>query len=440
MMRNGIIGNGIWENYTRKRVSVNWIRTKQRSVADMDPVDILIETVFGCCFEALGGTVMSLNELCNAWVPFTSAFEPLHRVRTYPCWSRKFAHEISAVVDRYVAVPDEPSSADGVFTWSVEVSPDMSQIAGFGLQRIISEPQRWLRDGRSTRQYDLAEMVALAGEHKRNVMWRADHARQNKGRVFLTHAIPLDMWPMAVRLVTGESIPYRLEQALSEDAFNDCFLLARVMTDDQITRSYVAIVPVNNQVAVMYALDQCSYEEASKMSGLSNEEYGCEAESFDAAWIEDWALQLSDTVPIEPLDTCAIDVHVDQFSQELLLSKESSAQPILPEPDTKCCVNDLTEDCPADAVPLDSSSIICLESWFAKAYLMAAVETKPDLEYALDSLESLFVNLEDKSKEENLLGNIRQFVLRSSLSIEDTFSADAKRSDVVDTSSTETVY
>ncbi|KAJ2887814.1 hypothetical protein FB639_001057 [Coemansia asiatica] len=58
-LRDGIIGNGIWENYTRKRVSVSWIKpTAHKSIVEMDPVSILITSTFECCFEALGGCLL----------------------------------------------------------------------------------------------------------------------------------------------------------------------------------------------------------------------------------------------------------------------------------------------------------------------------------------------------------------------------------------------
>ncbi|KAJ2787268.1 hypothetical protein GGI15_000874 [Coemansia interrupta] len=440
MMRDGIIGNGIWENYTRKRVSVNWILSERRPVLEMDPVDILIETVFACCFEALGGAVMPLKELCNSWVPFTSAFEPLHRVRTFPCWSRRFAHEISAAVDRYVAVPGDQMSADSVHTWSVEVPPDMSHSAEFRLERIVSEPQRWLRDGRSTRQYDLPEMVALAGEHKRNAMRRADHVRQNMGRIILTHAVPLALWPIAVRLVIGESVPYKLGQELDDGVFNGCFFLARVMSDHESTLPYVAIAPAGNRAAVMYALDQSSYKEASKMIGLNISVGECEAEPFDAAWIEDWALQISDTPTVEPLDTCAIDVHFDEPSEELHLPKESSPQPSVLDPGSCHYGSSIAKDAPVETVSATSSNITCLASWFKNAYLRIAAEPKPDLAYVLDSLESLFANLNDETKEEELLGDLRRFVICSSLSIEDAFSANTESSGVDNAIGAESFY
>ncbi|KAJ2889832.1 hypothetical protein GGI21_006412, partial [Coemansia aciculifera] len=102
-LRDGIIGNGIWESYARKRVGVSWIRpTARKAVLAADPVDILIGDVFGCCFEALGGCVMNMAELATSSpLPFSSVFAPLHRTRTFPSWSRKFAREISAVVDRF---------------------------------------------------------------------------------------------------------------------------------------------------------------------------------------------------------------------------------------------------------------------------------------------------------------------------------------------------
>ncbi|KAJ2000827.1 hypothetical protein GGI04_003994 [Coemansia thaxteri] len=63
-LRDGFIGNGIWESYARKRVGVSWIQPAGREdLADLDPVDILIRGVFGCCLEALGGCVINMAEL-----------------------------------------------------------------------------------------------------------------------------------------------------------------------------------------------------------------------------------------------------------------------------------------------------------------------------------------------------------------------------------------
>ncbi|KAJ2469590.1 hypothetical protein GGI02_003359 [Coemansia sp. RSA 2322] len=107
-LRDGFIGNGIWESYARKRVGVSWIQPAGREdLADLDPVDILIRGVFGCCLEALGGCVINMAELvAETSLPFSSVFAPLHRTRTYPSWSRKFAREISAVIDRFAMTID----------------------------------------------------------------------------------------------------------------------------------------------------------------------------------------------------------------------------------------------------------------------------------------------------------------------------------------------
>ncbi|KAJ1807815.1 hypothetical protein LPJ75_004717, partial [Coemansia sp. RSA 2598] len=327
-MRDGIIGNGIWENYTRKRVSVSWIKPEHKDVRDIDPIDILVMSTFECCLEALGGCVMSAQELCNLQVPFSSVFEPLHRERTYPSWSRKFAHEISAVVEKFlVSHPAErkhqqqqqqPSGSACV--WTVQ-SRECSDKHVLRLRKIEYEPRRWLREGRLLRNFDLPEMIALAGEYQSAIVQRQESSICEIENLVLVCTMPMSAWPSVLRLVSSECVQCEVLGSLRGGEFcNQGFIVVESSSCTNASDfAYFAVVPAGLRTALIYGLDKPAFDEVLEIRNSCSQLADLASEPFDPAWMEDWAWNIPSHMDIEPADDCAIDIRCEEVVDEYVL-------------------------------------------------------------------------------------------------------------------------
>ncbi|KAJ1880462.1 hypothetical protein H4R99_002071 [Coemansia sp. RSA 1722] len=446
LMRDGIIGNGIWENYARKRVSVGWIKPTKSRVVDMAPVDILVMSTFECCLEALGGCVMSAEELCNPSMPFSSIFEPLHRERTYPSWSRKFAHEISAVVDKFLTTGHDTQEqrTEDICVWTVQSKDPGSGMDTFRLRKIVHEPRRWLREGRLLRNFDLPEMVALAGEYQSMISQRQQTLADKAKDLATVCSMPMSVWPGVLRLVPSECMQCEVvadSRSPDNGLYGSEFIVAqnRSYATDGLAQTrgftYFAIIPAGSRTALVYGLDTHAFEQALGISGSSS----CEQtdapspEPFDPAWIEDWAWKLPSQMDIEPTDGCIIDTRHDFSTDDGIPCAASSPSKLCSTPtsaspdggENSGSISASEDPCKHECAELE---ILDLHTWFGTAYLKWTAQPTSALDHAVSALESLFNSYKDDTQRDLELTKLRASVLLSSSSIDDAFSTDARDS------------
>ncbi|KAJ2845266.1 hypothetical protein IWW36_004852, partial [Coemansia brasiliensis] len=253
-MRDSIIGNGIWESYARKRVGVSWIQTlRSKQPTEQTAVDTMISAVFNCCFEALGGCVMSVPELdATALVPFSLLFEPAHRVRTYPSWNRKFAREISAAVEwlsGYLSASANVSK-NRTRLWSLTIGN--SQAGTAKLVECRHRERRWLTDGRIHRRYNFPEMVALAEEVQLA-------AKSNPSLLLsLIHlqSYPQHIWPLVVRYFDADPVVCHVHNLKCSQSF----MLARQQLLEN-EAEYAAVVPLSSSdLVAVYTMDTAVFD------------------------------------------------------------------------------------------------------------------------------------------------------------------------------------
>ncbi|KAJ2357480.1 hypothetical protein GGF43_001433 [Coemansia sp. RSA 2618] len=297
-VRDGIVGNGIWESYARKRVGVSWIRTTRAApLAATSPVDLLIDAVFGCCFEALGGCTVSVPDLDTraSLVPFSSVYAPVHRVRTHPSWSRKFAREISAVVDCFAALVQVPRA------WTLPTDytqgPDEADVA---LVEADCNRRQWLTDGRLLRRYDLPEMVALASKVQVAHAQRAVYATNCAAPLKYLLEAPVCAWPLAARHLVDVPTLCRSEGRLRDGMF----VLAQILSSTEHLQ-YVAVVPVDSTgTMAVYAMDAAVFANVQDVVDMARSECAATAES--------WASDIDYQLDVTPADHCAVDVGIDE--------------------------------------------------------------------------------------------------------------------------------
>ncbi|KAJ1893292.1 hypothetical protein LPJ66_005848 [Kickxella alabastrina] len=470
-MRNGLVGNGIWESYARKRVGINWIRPQGRTIPGMDPVEILIDSVFACCLEALGGCVMSVDELSTPGALFSSRFAPLHRVRTYPSWNRKFAAEISAVAEHF-AIPNATVESElhgDTHIWRIHCPQQQQQqqegvFAGFGGEGVVlkrvqgwqqrqRQNRRWLVDGRIMQKYDLPEMVALAAEYKRTLeqqQWEDDlHWSGEKHKILLPLlCVPLCMWPVVVRMtVGGAPAMFEItggsgggEHWANDGVFAQSFVVAQAGEGGFSGAAYVAMVPVGGRTVAIYEMEACAYAEVARMSAHGESAQGnasnggdSEEDLFSLAWIEDWAWKVPGGLAIEPRESCAINVSFEYPQHEagfpgLSSSTLSASCAALPEcsMDTGDC--NAMHDAGEQTALCDSVPVSTLEAWYVGVYLKVIRQPISKFDHALDSLGALLDSspaeiAHDGSSGEvpSMLNILRESVLLSSSAVEDAF-------------------
>lgn len=441
-LRDGLIGNGIWESYARKRVGVNWIDLNgtNRSLVDMDPVDILIEKTFGCCFEALGGCLMRMDEIMCAdeTVPFSFAFAAFHRTRTYPGWSRKFDREISAVVDRFsLDAALYMSDGDTQMSWSFSIPGTESSCLLEPQSPLTASDQGlsddiWLKDSRLLQRYDLPEMVALAGQLKNEC---TSQQQQTTGSLVCVGDICLSEWPHVVCQLDSDVMPdvYHFSNSSSISMFKKRVFVARQQLDEggKMSDLYKVLVPVAENSVAVYHLEAHVYgsEPFSKLMSMplvdnvtvdtSSSEY------FRAAWIEDWAWcndiagSKEYLLDIQPADECAIDVSFD----ESMLGCPASASSELPQPspliDTEgvLAATKEQEDIQQSKNTADTVLVDSLETWYTELYLPQLVEQSPRFSYILDILPTILPNQNGNED----IASLATSVLLSSSFIEEVF-------------------
>ncbi|KAJ2444510.1 hypothetical protein GGF42_006284, partial [Coemansia sp. RSA 2424] len=440
-LRDGIIGNGIWESYARKRVGVSWIRpTAREAVLVADPVDILIGDLFGCCFEALGGCVMNMADLAaNSPLPFSSTFAPLHRTRTYPSWSRKFAREISAVVDRFaVAIArDDRAHADSVLQscepreWLLQTAP-----LAIRLTRIDCTSRSWLRDGRLLRRYDLPEMVALASEYKSSCLRHQEWLSSAAQSLVLLHSVSALHWHHTVRQLSRPPVHYSLDGRI-HDSLKGKVLYAQCLSRDSAEdlpadlALYAAIVPVTENTATMYFMDATTYAKVSNAPLLASNTQSA-ASQFRAAWIEDWAWRdTAGDMCIAPRDYCALDVGFDESLFEcpmsdqmpsdgfMLLSSSADTGPAAIAQSGTSVELASKGACPPSALP----SISTLAEWYSEMYIKGLMSPAPEFGRILDGLTLLCNTLAPADPPNAVLASLAGSVLLGSAAIEDVFEA-----------------
>ncbi|KAJ2736686.1 Heat shock transcription factor [Coemansia sp. BCRC 34962] len=452
-LRDGVIGNGIWESYARRRVGVSWIQLAAReAVAAADPVDILIGDLFACCFEALGGCVMNMDELASDLpLPFASVFAPLHRTRTYPSWSRKFAREISAVVDRFVM---EISRDDRLRTemeaggcepqeWLLQTTLFASrqqspkrlanpESTAIRLTRAGSGSRCWLRDGRLLRRYDLPEMVALASEYKlsclRHHEWLAGTAKS------LVHfeSISTRQWCHVVRKLSQLPVFCGIDRR-SYDLLEGTVYYARYSSHSNSEGSsadsalYAAIVPAAGSTAAVYFMEATTYAEIASLpvdeavlfpSGDSHTVGG----QFQAAWIEDWAGRCYGDLGVASRDVCAVDVGFDESQFECPMSDQMPSDGFMPSSSATSLLDTSAEFTIADAA-LEPAlpSISTLSEWYSEIYLKGLLLPAPEYSRIVDGLALLCSSPASGGQPSAVLEPLVNSVLQSSSAIEDTF-------------------
>ncbi|KAJ2778577.1 hypothetical protein H4R18_004521 [Coemansia javaensis] len=394
-LRDGIVGDGIWESYARKRVGVSWIRpSPQPRLREMHPVDVLVDAVFACCFEALGGCVLAAPALdCGRWLPFRALYAPLHRTRTHPGWSRKFAREISAVVDRLLLLLQQPATPTGRRSWSVQPGPAAppGSLPPVLVEAAPARP-RWLADARLLRRYNLPEMVALAGDAKAAAV--ADSGCGPAQLVCVRRA-PLGAWPRVARALAAQPVYCRIEGdgALPRDEL----VLAE---QQQPGDAYAAIVPVGpGALAALYPMDADAFSRASAALDLysaaiasddGSTSTSSELPPFSAAWLEPWAQQI-DRRPLDvaPAGCSTVDVGIDEsLVRDYMLSTAVAEDPPCVEPPEAAGSPPASPESP----PKDDScpAISTLEEWYSELYLKAvAAHARPLLDRAVAVLEPL---------------------------------------------------
>ncbi|KAJ2773460.1 hypothetical protein IWQ57_001283 [Coemansia nantahalensis] len=366
-LRDGIIGDGVWESYARKRVGVSWIRPSRRPrLCDMDAVEVLVDTVFSCCVEALGGCVMDVPSLdCDPGLLFSALFTPLHRTRTHPGWSRKLAREISAA-------DTEPESR----SWSIRV--DGADPAGDIPEAVLVEAacstRHWLADSRLLRRYNLAEMFVFTLEPQGT-------AKRVDGGVSYAVAVP-----------AGASNLVALYAASA----------------DEYAQLLATVGPPLEEKA----------EAAATTSGADA--------PFSASWLEDWAQRPEHVaLDISPTDGCALDVSIDdsfilEYASEAMEAAECRSE--LPSPEVAAVAT--LEAHAEEREPVTAAghvAVSTLEGWYADMYLKAVVQPQPQLGCSAATLALLLDGPASGGGACAVFERVVGSILRTSAAIESVF-------------------
>ncbi|KAJ2829925.1 hypothetical protein IWW50_000571 [Coemansia erecta] len=443
-VRDGIVGNGIWESYARKRVGVSWIRTTRAApLAATSPVDLLIDAVFGCCFEALGGCTMSVPDLDTraSLVPFSSVYAPVHRVRTHPSWSRKFAREISAVVDCFAALVQVPRAWTLPTEYTQE--PDEADVA---LVEADCNRRQWLTDGRLLRRYDLPEMVALASKIQVAHAQRAVHAANCAAPLKYLLEAPVCAWPLAARHLIDVPILCRSEGRLRDGMF----VLAQILSSTEHLQ-YVAVVPVDSTgTMAVYAMDATVFAKVQHVVDMARSECaatagvsGNAAEPFKATWLESWASGIDYQLDVTPADHCAVDVSIDEslIGDYALAVAGSHTDPrnlSLDDEATDTVAESTGSDPLLQGLTADPASSLTghtpstLDAWYSGLYIKTIQQAVPDFADTIAAVKPILDGSADSSCAETAIAQLGA-ILQSSTSIEDVF-ADASSASAADPS------
>ncbi|KAJ2878832.1 hypothetical protein H4R27_005628 [Coemansia aciculifera] len=457
-LRDGIIGNGIWESYARRRVGVSWIRpTARETVAAADPVDILIGDLFGCCFEALGGCVINMADLAtDLSLPFTSIFAPLHRTRTYPSWSRKFAREISAVVDRFameIAKDDKlktesESGSREPHGWLLQTVTSAahhqqscsmdSESTTIRLTRSNSGSRCWLRDGRLLRRYDLPEMVALASEYKLSCLRHQAWLDRTAQSLVHLQSASIQRWYHVVQKLSRSPVLYGLDScsySLLEGKVVYARRSSHSSSEDSSTGSalYAAIVPAAGSTAAVYFMDAATYAEIANFHvsdagpPLASDPHLI-ASPFQASWIEDWAWRDFGDLGVTFQDVCVIDVGFDESQFECPMSDQMPSDGFIlsssasADSSATSLLDTSAEFAIAEVViEIALPSISTLSEWYSELYLKGLLSPAPEYSRIVDSLMLLCSTSASTHHSNAVLDTLVNLVLQSSAAIEDTF-------------------
>ncbi|KAJ2714599.1 hypothetical protein H4R19_001646 [Coemansia spiralis] len=436
-LRDGIIGNGVWENYARKRVGVSWIRPSRRPrLGDMDAVDVLVDAVFGCCVEALGGCVMDVPSLdCEPWLPFSALFAPLHRTRTHPGWSRKLSRELSAVVDRLAAPSAQPHGSMAAAererrSWSIRW--EGAGLADGASEAVLVEAagagQRWLADSRLMRRYNLPEMVALAGEAKAARL--RSPAQEETGAMVLecAHWLALSSWPRAIRTLAREPVICRVYG--DGNLFGQRFMVARqpCCTTKGVDAGapYAIAAPVGaGDLVVLYPASAGEYAQLlATLTPDPEAETAAAADGigtpFSASWLEGWAQRMEHPpLDISPTEHCMLDVST---REDLIRDYWSAAMevaepgPDLPSPEAASGASheEHTEERASEEAV---GHVSTLGEWYAEMYLKALAQQRAQLGHSAATLAQL---LDGAGA---VVERVAELVLQTSAAIEGAFEA-----------------
>ncbi|PIA17855.1 hypothetical protein COEREDRAFT_7047 [Coemansia reversa NRRL 1564] len=444
-MRDGIVGNGIWESYARKRVGVSWIRlTHRQKLSEMNPVDILITAVFSCCFEALGGCIMSIPELdCKRWLPFSTIYAPLDRTRTYPGWSRKFAREISAVVDCFASSSQFMQhsfmhcSTQERKTWSIEM--DDAGTPQIRISEATSNTRRlWLSNSRLLRRYNLPEMVALAGEAKQSAMQKHDCVDTTEA-VECVRRAPVCRWPQIVPYICAQPVLCHTENGFNLHNYGLVFARRKACSKTSEADEYfeyITIAPASgfgsSSVVAMYYMDAPTYAQISDMLDAYLEAAPVStvstAPAFNASWLENWTQGSKQTLVSLPNDCCAIDVGIDvtlikEFVSEAHKSRLAVGDEQLEAADT---IDEKLETSTLADVT-GSDTISTLEAWYSKLYLKSIKQAQPPFGHTVVVLGLLLdSSAENSSGPDSTLNRLVCDILHNIAAIEDMFNDDLK--------------
>ncbi|KAI9503259.1 hypothetical protein BX070DRAFT_225048 [Coemansia spiralis] len=473
MVRNGVVGNGIWESYARKRVGVSWIRPSDRKpIAHMDPVDILIEGVFDCCYEALGGCVMTIPELdANTVLPFSSVFSQLHRVRTYPSWSRKFAREISAVVDYLasafscchsnLAGGSTENNASEKQAWVVTFSTNQmesSTVTGanrFYLIQAKPTNRQWLNNGRLLRRYNMPEMVALASDLKNTQLQKQGLLKENAVEAACTELYSIVYWPLIVCFLNQEPVCCSVQSEYRDFVLSK-IVLAQVRSeiDNSSEDIYMAIIPTASCIAALYFMDSATYlsvKDYVSAADIEDRNEASQSESIDdlldnfkGSHLEDWMWSNNrGELSIVPSDISAVNVQFDnaecdcasisaEFDPEAQLSLPVMPGGISRDANAETRIISLDKD-PTECssgprepmISLISSDTLTLEMWYSELYLKVISEANPSFNRSIEALAYLFDSISTQGNSKIDIIQLSK-VLLSSATIEDTFELDAQ--------------
>ncbi|KAJ2453977.1 hypothetical protein EV183_001817 [Coemansia sp. RSA 2336] len=418
-MRDSIIGNGIWESYARKRVGVSWIqlsRPKQR--LEQTAVNVVIGAVFNCCFEALGGCVVSVPELdAAALVPFSSLFKPVHRVRTFPSWSRKFAREISVAVEwlsRYLDASANDSKS-GFRSWSLSIGSCQDVVAK--LVECERQQRKWLTDGRIHRRYNFPEMVSLAEKV------RLASTPSPLSPLVHLQSYPQYSWPLAARHLDADPVVCHAHNLNSSQQF---MLAAQQLPEDEV--EYAAVVPLNNSnLVAVYAMDAAVFEhvvqilESAACRNIAPTQQP-DASVFHATWLESWVSEAKDQLNIAPAETCDIDVSIDSSLIESFRQKMEAG--LAQEPANDTCERDTQPSCTAsaDSEPAKECIVVqSLETWYSEMYIKTMSQAAPQFDQAIATAKTLLANSAHAGDAYTAVVQLINAILQPSASIEDVF-------------------
>ncbi|KAJ2082502.1 hypothetical protein H4R24_001528 [Coemansia sp. RSA 988] len=444
-LRDGIVGNGIWESYARKRVGVSWIRlTPRPQLSKMNPVDILVFAVFSCCFEALGGCVMAMPELYGRpWLPFSIIYASLDRTCTYPGWSRKFAREISAVVDcfsspsQFLQCSFAHRSTQRCRAWVIEMgNADMSHIC---ISEAAGNSQRsWLSNSRLLRRYDLPEMVALAGEARQSVMQKSECVNAAES-VVCVRKTSTRKWPQIAPYIGTQPMLCRVDDGL--DLHNHGAVFARRKPCSKASEAdgyceYMVAVPADgfdsDGVVTIYYMKSSTYAQISSMlDGCSEAVSGSAistAPAFNGTWLESWALGSKHTLPSLSSDCCAIDVGVDTSLIEEFISSTYSCK-LEGQGGYSETVDRTNEnlEMPTSANATGGDTISTLEEWYSDLYLKTIVQDQPPFGRTIVVLGILLDNAAENCPEHDpALDRLTCDILHNIAAIEDVFDDSSK--------------